>query len=55
MRIATALARRSKGSAYGRWMVIAVVLIAGMLTVPVALATHLFSDVPDSSPHHDSM
>ena len=55
MRIATSLARRREGSAYRRWMVFAVVLIAGMLTVPIALATHLFSDVPDSSPHHDDV
>lgn len=36
-------------------MAVVVVLIAAVVAVPVAWATHLFSDVPGTSPHHDDV
>ena len=51
MRLANALLRNARTARRGR-VAIAFVLVAGVVGVPMAWATHSFSDVPDSSPHH---
>jgi hypothetical protein len=54
MRFANALLRSARAARRGR-VAIAFVLIAGVVAVPTAWATHIFTDVPDSSPHHDDV
>jgi hypothetical protein len=51
MRIANALLRSARAARRGR-VIIAFVLVAGVVAVPTAWAAHIFTDVPDSSPHH---
>ena len=56
MRTATALVRRSARGARRGWLALAFVFIAGVVVaVPMAWASHVFTDVPDASPHHDDV
>ena len=51
----TAVAQIGVHGSRRRRVAVALILIAGVIAVPVAWASHVFTDVPDSSPHHDDV